>query len=324
MVSAAVAVSSLAGTTKKRKNSKTTSTTSMNTKKTTFHNKKKNGHQTTMNRNSSSSSNKKAKTTTTTTAVVLANINSSSGKPPRRHAEIVERGKILWNSLRRKNITKEERRSLLDELIPLLQNGNGAKPHEIALQHDGSRLVQANLQFGTPPNDRVSSRNSTMMMTMTATTTAVPGVIRIIYDDDHDRNDDRSTRRNTNNIFVDLAVSQYAHFVLLKIFKYGSPVDWQIVTKRFVGHMSILAVHATASQVIAVMVKTVPKQFLAPLQQEWYGLHVSLFYRSSASCDPAAVTTTTTLLPTLAWNLSQLLAKKDVTIEYVRRLIHRV
>jgi hypothetical protein len=32
---------------------------------------------------------------------------------------------------------------------------------------------------------------------------------------------------------------------------------------------------------------------------------------------------TTTLLPTLAWNLSQLPAKKEVTIEYVRRLIHK-
>jgi pumilio homology domain family member 6 len=241
---AAVAVSSSAGT-KKRKSSKTT-TTSTNKNKTTFHNKKKNGHQTTTNRNSSSSSssNKKAKTTTAVVLTAPAN-NSSSGKPPRRHAEIVERGKILWNSLRRKNITKEERRSLLDELIPLLQNG--AKPHEIALQHDGSRLVQAILQFGT-----AAERSS---------------LIAQLDNDDNEYGNDRSTR-NTNNIFVDLAVSQYAHFVVLKIFKYGTLADWQIVTKRFVGHMSILAVHATASKVIEVMVKTVPKQLLAPLQQE--------------------------------------------------------
>jgi hypothetical protein len=124
-----------------------------------------------------------------------------------------------------------------------------------------------------------------------------------------------------------LAVSQYAHFVLLKIFKYGTLVDWTIVTKRFVGHMSTLAVHATASQVMAVMVKTVPKHLFAPLQQEWYGPHVSLFYRSLSVTDPrsAAVTTgtTTTTLPTLAWNLLQLPTKKEVTIEYVRRLIHK-
>jgi hypothetical protein len=172
---AAVAVSS-AGT-KKRKSSKTTTTTaSTNTKNTTFHSKKKkNGHQT--NRSSNSSS-KKAKTTTTTTRTVVAvpaANSSNSNRPPhqRRHAEVVKRGKILWNSLRRKNITKEERRVLLDELIPLLLE-NGAKPHKIALQHDGSRLVQAILQFGTAA-DRVSSRNSTMV-TMTATV-----AVRIIY-----------------------------------------------------------------------------------------------------------------------------------------------
>lgn len=196
---------------------------------------------------------------------------------PRRHADVVERGKILWNQLRQKTLTKDDRRKLLDELIPLLMD---AKPHEIALQHDGSRLVQAVLQFGT------AKERSALVLRLDEDTT-----------------------------ILELACSQYAHFVLLKIFKYCEKAEWEIVTSKLSTNMPMLAVHATASRVVEAMFQSLPKDILMPLKQELYGPHMTLFYKN--------IVEKPTKLPTLEWNLEQLPSKRETTIEFVRKLTQK-
>ena len=63
----------------------------------------------------------------------------------RKHAEAVIEAKKIWNKLRLKANTKEEVREMTKELMDLMRG----KVHEIALQHDAARVVQAALQFGT-------------------------------------------------------------------------------------------------------------------------------------------------------------------------------
>lgn len=63
----------------------------------------------------------------------------------RKHAEAVIEAKKIWNKLRLKANTKEEVRQMTKELMDLMRG----KVHEIALQHDAARVVQAALQFGT-------------------------------------------------------------------------------------------------------------------------------------------------------------------------------
>jgi pumilio family protein 6 len=63
----------------------------------------------------------------------------------RRHAEVVNEAKEIWNKLRLKNNTPEEVRKLTTDLMALIRG----KMKEIVLQHDASRVVQAAIQFGT-------------------------------------------------------------------------------------------------------------------------------------------------------------------------------
>jgi pumilio family protein 6 len=62
----------------------------------------------------------------------------------RRHADTVADAKTLWNKLRLKTNTKEETKKLMEQVMTLIRG----KVHDIALQHDASRVVQAAIQFG--------------------------------------------------------------------------------------------------------------------------------------------------------------------------------
>lgn len=98
----------------------------------------------------------------------------------RKHAECVVEAKKIWNQLRQKNNTKEEVRKMTEQLMELLRG----KVHEIALQHDASRVVQALLQFGNN-----EERKEVMEELCKAS-------------------------------LFELAKNQYAHFVMLKSIKY--------------------------------------------------------------------------------------------------------
>lgn len=104
----------------------------------------------------------------------------------RPHAECVVAAKELWNKLRLKTNTKQQTAEMMKEMMNLMEG----KFSKVALQHDASRVVQAALQFGDE-NQRKT-------------------VVKELCDG--------------GNIF-ELAKSQYAHFVILKMIKYCSKYD---------------------------------------------------------------------------------------------------
>ncbi|GAX12303.1 pumilio homology domain family member 6 [Fistulifera solaris] len=182
-------------------------------------------------------SNKKAKTTT--------------AAPPRqrRHADIVEEAKVLWNKLRVKTNSPEQTRELLDQLIPLIQN----KACQIALQHDASRVVQAVFQFGSP-EERAS-------------------LLKELLED--------------GTTFLELCKSQYAHFLVLKVIKYCHKEHSEQILKAFRGHMSKLAVHAVGARVLESLFNTFTPKQTAFLKQEFYGPHVTIFASEQSALEEA-------------------------------------
>ena len=104
----------------------------------------------------------------------------------RPHADCVIAAKELWNKLRLKTNTKYQTTEMMKEMMDLMEG----KFSKVALQHDASRVVQAALQFGDEKQRRI--------------------VVKELCDG--------------GNIF-ELAKSQYAHFVILKMIKYCSKYD---------------------------------------------------------------------------------------------------
>jgi len=107
----------------------------------------------------------------------------------RPHAESVVAGKELWNKLRLKTNTKEQTEAMMKELMELLTG----KFNQVALQHDASRVVQAAVQYGNQSQKKI--------------------VINELCEGGH---------------LVELAKSQYAHFVVLKMIKYSVKDDESI------------------------------------------------------------------------------------------------
>ena len=161
-------------------------------------------------------------------------------KRQRRHADVVEQAKSIWNKLRLKTNTAKENRDLMDELIPLIEG----KANQIALQHDASRVVQAAIQFGTEKERRAIWKELCV-----------------------------------DSAVLELCKSQYANFVVLKVIKYchNDEECVNLLIKAFKGNMTRLAVHAVASRVIEALFTTLTPKQTAVLKQEFYGPHFSLF-----------------------------------------------
>jgi pumilio family protein 6 len=101
----------------------------------------------------------------------------------REHADAVAASKEIWNKLRLKNNSLEEKHHLMADLMDLLRR----KVNEVALQHDASRVVQASVQFGTPGERKEIVMQLCQMGSL-----------------------------------AELSKVQYAHFVILKMIKYCS------------------------------------------------------------------------------------------------------
>lgn len=158
----------------------------------------------------------------------------------RPHAECVVAAKELWNKLRLKTNTKQHTAEMMKEMMNLMEG----KFSKVALQHDASRVVQAALQFGDE-NQRKT-------------------VVKELCDG--------------GNIF-ELAKSQYAHFVILKMIKYCSKYDDTVsmIVKSLKGNMNKLAVHAVGARVVELLFSTFPPKQTAKLKLEFYGPRFALF-----------------------------------------------
>ena len=111
----------------------------------------------------------------------------------RKHASSVQPAKEVWNQLRVKTNDKETNIKLCAELHELLKG----KCLEVAMQHDASRCVQGVLQYGNE-QQRLE-------------------VVKELCRADVKKDDD--TKNNVN--LAELCKIQYAHFVVLKMIKYG-------------------------------------------------------------------------------------------------------
>lgn len=98
----------------------------------------------------------------------------------RPHSEVVVASKEMWNKLRLKCNTEEQVKEIMKDLMEMLRG----KFHQIAMQHDASRVVQAALQHGNDGQKK--------------------SIVKEIC--------------SLGNV-VELSKVQYAHFVVLKMIK---------------------------------------------------------------------------------------------------------
>jgi pumilio family protein 6 len=174
---------------------------------------------------------------------------------PRRHADVVNEAKAIWNKLRLKTNTAEENRKLMDQLMPLVKG----KANEIALQHDASRVIQAAVQFGT------AQERSDML---------------------------KEICKDAGNL-LELTKSQYAHFAVIKFIKHchNDEPCVKLITKAFKGNMAKLAVHAFGSRVLEALFTTLTPKQTAFLKQDFYGPHFALFAADTLQDKDSPVTT---------------------------------
>lgn len=66
-------------------------------------------------------------------------------KAAKPHADILTRGKRIWEQIRRKDINKDERKKLIEELCNLMKG----RVSELVFKHDASRIVQTAVKYGT-------------------------------------------------------------------------------------------------------------------------------------------------------------------------------
>jgi len=172
----------------------------------------------------------------------------------RRHADVVEEAKSIWNKLRLKTNTKDDTRKLADRLMGLIEG----KISEIALQHDASRVVQAAIQFGTMDQRKI------VLKELCAANGSLPEISKI----------------------------QYAQFCCLKLIKYchRDAECTKTIVRAFKGHIPKLAVHGIASKVVESLFVTLPTKATVPLKQEFYGPHFSLFAASVPTDGPISPT----------------------------------
>ena len=63
------------------------------------------------------------------------------------NAPIVEQAKALWEQIRQKRMTKQERRTWIDQLMAIIKG----KTRSIVFKHDASRIIQCCLKYGSQP-----------------------------------------------------------------------------------------------------------------------------------------------------------------------------
>jgi pumilio family protein 6 len=158
----------------------------------------------------------------------------------RPHSETVVAAKELWNKLRLKTNTPEQIATMMKEMMDLLTG----KFSQVALQHDASRVVQAAIQHGNKNQRKI--------------------IIKEICEGER---------------FIELAKSQYAHFVVLKMIKHSVKDDESIrlIVKTLKGHITKLAVHAVGARVVELLFATFPAKTTTKLKFEFYGPRFGLF-----------------------------------------------
>eukprot|EP00639_Heterosigma_akashiwo_P010570 CAMPEP_0206375304 /NCGR_PEP_ID=MMETSP0294-20121207/8804_1 /ASSEMBLY_ACC=CAM_ASM_000327 /TAXON_ID=39354 /ORGANISM="Heterosigma akashiwo, Strain CCMP2393" /LENGTH=523 /DNA_ID=CAMNT_0053823207 /DNA_START=58 /DNA_END=1626 /DNA_ORIENTATION=+ len=154
------------------------------------------------------------------------------------HYELVVELNKLWNKLREHNITENEKRDLMKELMGLIKG----RMHSIAMKHDSSRSVQAALQFGNK-----YQRKAVL---------------------DELCNHVAELSQSTYSHFIVLKMFKYC------IKESDSKAA---LCKAFKGKVAKLSTHAIGSKVLEVALQTFPSRLAGALRLELYGPEYALF-----------------------------------------------
>jgi len=192
----------------------------------------------------------------------------------RPHFDSVNSSKELWNKIRVKTNTPEENKEIMQKLMSSLTG----KFHQVAMQHDASRVVQAAVQFGDNAQRFV--------------------IVKELCE--------------AGNI-AELAKVQYAHFLVLKIIKCSHKDDRivKLIIKSLKGQIAKLSVHAVGARVVELLFATFSPKSTAKLKLELYGPRFSLF------TDTMELGNTTASHPTLSSLIKSQPSAKPAALEFV-------
>ncbi|CAM9406164.1 unnamed protein product [Chrysoparadoxa australica] len=151
--------------------------------------------------------------------------------------DTVERAKQIWNKLRERKVPREERESLVQELLGLLKG----KVYKVSMKHDASRVVQSAIQFSSA-EERVE-----------------------LFEELKGHIVELSQLQYSH--FIVLKLLTYAKGTDNK----------RLLVKEFKGNVMRLATHAIGSRVIQQALDTLPSSLTAVLKAEFYGKEFGLF-----------------------------------------------
>mmetsp|Transcript_31417 Transcript_31417/g.40262 ORF Transcript_31417/g.40262 Transcript_31417/m.40262 type:complete len:685 (-) Transcript_31417:305-2359(-) len=154
------------------------------------------------------------------------------------HYDLVVELNKLWNQLREHNISENQKRDLMKELMRLIKG----RMHSIAMKHDSSRSVQAAIQFGNKYQRK-------------AILDELSGHITELS-------------QNTYSHFIVLKMFKYC------IKEHDSKA---ILCKAFKGNVTKLATHSVGSKVLELALHTFPSKMAGNLRLELYGKEFALF-----------------------------------------------
>ncbi|XP_061398364.1 protein penguin-like [Musca vetustissima] len=127
----------------------------------------------------------------------------------------------------------EKKAELVEKLYNLFNTGDTIK--KVVMAHDTARVIQCMLKFASPS---VREQLSERLMPLA----------------------------------VEMSISKYAHFCVLRMFKYGSPVTKSKLVDAFYGHVVKLACHSVSSKILDhVYLSVASAKQKAYLRQEFYG-----------------------------------------------------
>ncbi|XP_075158929.1 pumilio and CPL domain-containing protein penguin [Haematobia irritans] len=127
----------------------------------------------------------------------------------------------------------EKKAELVEKLFNLFSTGDTIR--KVVMAHDTARVIQCMLKFASPS---VREQLSERLMPLA----------------------------------VEMSISKYAHFCVLRMFKYGSPITKTKLVDAFFGNVVKLACHNISSKILDHVYLTVanPKQKIY-MRQEFYG-----------------------------------------------------
>jgi len=199
--------------------------------------------------------------------------------------DIVVQAKTYWERIRDKeNVTKNERKKLITELLNVLEG----EMMKLIRKHDGSRVIQSCVKFGTP---------------------------------DHRAKIFTELKDN----FYDLASKQYSRFLVLRFITVATKAQKEAIVKEFEGKVVSMVKHKDAADVIDRIYQYSTGLDRCHLLEEFYGKEFVLFKaekpRTLAELIEAQPDKKETILNQISKTLDSVLEKGLIYLTIIHRVV---